>query len=460
MIIDKLQQATTIPEKIAVLKNERVLPDVKKFNSEYIVKEHEIFTNLSKYPDKTIENETIVNGVKTITTGIRPLVRVGLPYQKNIVKMATTFMFGNAVTYSNDVEDSLLFDAFKLVLDKNKAEFIDRDIETFVGRFTECVELWFLTQEENEYFGFPSKTRLKVEILSPDVYSFYPIFDMNGDMIFFSREFKSGDDTIFETYTDDVIVTYRETKTGWVLEETKANVIGKIPIVYHNRDQVEWADVQTAIDRLERIYSNVGESNDSFAYPILALTGKVEGSFSKNNSGRVLQLGDNASAKFVDQPNGNENINGEVQRLERDIEYFTSTPKITPSNLEGLGNMLSGAGAEFLFLSAHLKVRDKLSQYIPNLQRRMSLIVSFLKFMNVRFANLELEVTPTIKPFVVNDHAEFMRFLMEINGNKPLYSQAYAMELAGVKDPEQMIEEILNEDLKDTELNNSKEFGL
>ncbi|MCW0487213.1 phage portal protein, partial [Riemerella anatipestifer] len=68
----------------------------------------------------------------------------------------------------------------------------------------------------------------------------------------------------------------------------------------------------------------------------------------------------------------NQSLTEETDRLERDVHDFTATPNISFNNMKGLGNMLAGSNAEFLFLSAHLKVMDKLAIYIPALQRRAS----------------------------------------------------------------------------------------
>ena len=54
--------------------------------------------------------------------------RIPLAYQKDIVTIAVTFLFANPVKYTNKLEDTLLFDAFQKVLDKEKSIFLDREI--------------------------------------------------------------------------------------------------------------------------------------------------------------------------------------------------------------------------------------------------------------------------------------------------------------------------------------------
>ena len=420
--------------------------DVTKYNNEYDVKKHGIFTNLVKYPDRTVITDYVdENNIKRSKTVIIPLNRIGLPYQKKIVSIATTFFCGNPIKYTNNNENEELYKSFQKVIEKNKMKFIDRDVIQSVSRFTEVAELWYHIEEPNEDYGFPSKFKLKVKILTPDINKLYPVFDSNDNLVSFAREWKVKNKTFFEVYTAENIIKFEKEK-DWVQTESVINPIGKIPIVYRKQEDVEWADVQSAIERLEGIYSSTAESNDRFAFPILKVKGKVTGQLTQDKSGRVFQLDEGADIEFANQPNAGENITVEINRLERDIHDFTSTPNISFDNMKGLGNMMAGSSAEFLFLSAHLKVMDKLSIHIPALQRRISIIESYLKLFNVKYKNDTLDVEPVVTPFVINNDADFIRSLMEANGGKPIYSQEYSMQKAGIKNPTEMIEQIGNEE--------------
>lgn len=446
-----------ISEIIESYKGGRELPDIEAYNKDYNVNKHKIF-NVAEYPDKKAESEYVdEDGNKKTEIKTVKLNRIGLPYQKKIVNIATTFLCGEPIKYTNNSEDTELYDAFQKVIEKNKMKFIDKEIVTAVGRFTECAELWYHIEEANQHYGFSSKFRLKVKVLTPDKNNLYPIFDENGELTSFSREFKVGDKTIFEVYTAEKIIRY-ENDGEWKETINTENPIGKIPVVFYKQEQVEWADVQSAIERLEQIYSNNAESNDKFAYPILKLRGEVVGQFTKDNTGKVMQLGENADADFVVPPTANQSLNDEISRLERDIHDFTSTPNISFDNMKGLGNMLAGSSAQFLFLSAHLKVMDKLAIYIPAFQRRASVIKSYLQYINVKLDNKELDIEPVITPFVINNEAEFIRFLMEANGNKPIYSQEYSMQKAGVKNAKEMMKQMQDEENHAVEEQNSREF--
>ena len=79
--------------------------------------------------------------------------------------------------------------------------------------------------------------------------------------------------------------------------------------------------------------------------------------------------------------------------------------------------------------------------------------------MNIQFKNSDLVLTPIVTPFVVNNDSEFIKMLMEANGNQPLISQEESMRRFGIKDPNAMIEQINGENTSRNELNNATQFN-
>lgn len=449
---EKYYQLQTIGEKIAYLKDNGIsLPNIEQYNMEWDETRHRIMTDLYNYPDRIVEYEYAdEEGKKREGKRIEKLNRIPLAYQKEIVANAVTFLYGNPVKYTNNIEDTTLFDTYLKILDKEKMIFIDREIAKTNGRFTQCAELWWVADEVNQYYGFQSQFRLKVTVLSPDKNKMYPYFNDQGDMVAFLREYEKRIDgqkvKYYEIYTAERIAILRDANGGIELVSETANSIGKIPIVWYSFENVEWSKVQKAIERLEEIASDAGEVNKKFSAPILALTGEVTGSFSKDKTGKVMQLkGDNAKADFVQPPNASESLSNEKEDLESIIYKMTNSVNISPEALEGLGNMLATENAAFLFMLPHLKVMDKMSVYVPALKRRMSIVKSFLQLMNTGFRNSDLDAEPVITPYIINNEAKFYEMLMTVNGNQPLFSQKTTMERAGVKDVEQELEEINSE---------------
>lgn len=446
---EKYYQLQTIGEKIAYLKNNGLeLPNIEQFNSEWDETKHRIMTDLYNYPDRIVEYEyTDQEGNKKEGKRTEKINRIPLAYQKEIVANAVTFLYANPVKYTNNLDDAGMYDAYLKILDKEKVIFMDREIAKSNGRFTQCAELWWVSEEPNNFYGFPSQFRLKMNVLTPDKNKMYPYFNEQGDMVAFLREYEKRIEgqkvKYYEIYTAERIAILRDENGGIALVSENQNSIGKIPIVFYQFENVEWSKAQKAIERLEEIASDTGEVNKKFSAPILALTGEVTGSFSKDKTGKVLQLkGENATADFVQPPNASESLSNEKEDLESIIYKMTNSVNISPDALQGLGNMLATENAAFLFMLPHLKVMDKMAVYVPALKRRMSIVKSFLQLMNTSFRNSDLDAEPVITPYIINNEAAFYRMLMEVNGNQPLFSQKTTMERAGVKDVEQELEEI------------------
>ena len=430
--------------------------NIEPYKKQYDVKEHAIFQDKHKYPDQSIlipitdeEGNPMLdaNGKERFRKSYRALNRVGLPYQKRIVDIAT--MFQTAIPYKYTAEDSPLFTAFQEVIKSNKMSFSDSKICTEVKRYTQVAELWYPEEEENEKYGVPSKFLLRHKILSPEKYKLYPRFDDNNNLISFAVESTTKEgEIVFQAFTAEFIYTFT-TKNGQTTTKVKKNIIGKIPVVLYQQDKPEWDAVQHLIEIAEVQRTYFSESNRKFGEPILMIAGKVEGKMSGNNTGgKVFEVKDGGNVQFVVPPNANESFDKEMSMNRRDIHEFSHTPDLSDEFYAGKGNMLSGVGRKLAWLPAHLKVKDNEAIFIPALQRRINIILAFLSKMYLPFEKelKDIDITPIITPFDIDDDTEMIRTLMEANGGKPLLSQREAMQRFGITDPEAQLQQIKDEE--------------
>lgn len=439
--------------------------DISQYQRQYDVKKHEILTNKHRYPDPEIMiplTDEVGNplldsqGKPRFEKRYRSLNRIGLPYQKRIVEIAT--MFQTAIPYKYTAEDSKLFTAFQEVIKSNKMSFSDSKICTEVKRYTQVAELWYPEEEQNEQYGVPSKFLLRHKVLSPENYKLYPRFDDNNNLISFAIESTTKEgETVFQAFTAEFVYTFT-TKNGQTTTEVKPNIIGKIPVVLYQQDKPEWDSVQHLIEIAEEQRTYFSESNKKFGEPILMIAGRVEGKTATNNTGgKVFEVKDGGNVQFVVPPNANENFDREMTMNRRDIHEFTHTPDLSDEFYAGKGNMLSGVGRKLAWLPAHLKVKDNEAIFIPALQRRINIILAFLSKMYISFEKelKDIDITPIITPFDIDDDTEMIRTLMEANGGKPLLSQREAMQRFGITDPEAQLQQI-----KDEENNNLNEAAI
>lgn len=436
-------------EYIKHLKSE----DVEAYNDQYEVTKHKIFTDFATYPDRIITSKYYdENGEEQTETKTEKINRIGLPYQKRIVTIGKIFQCGIPYIYEANptAQENDFYNAFLEVISENKMQFLDMNLAEYCKRFTMTAELWYVEEDKNTKYGFDSNYEIKCKVISPEDYGIYAKFDEKDDLTSLTIHTKTETKEAYQIYTAEEIITLTKEDGNWTRESAK-NAIEKIPLVFYEQDNVEWHDVQNLIEIAERQRTYQSESNKKFGEPILKLAGEVLSSGKSDGGGRVLQLKNGGDADFIQPPNANESFKDEMRTNRRDIHEFTQTPDISDEFFEGKGNMLSGIGRKLTWLPAHLKVLENNKIYSTALQRRISIVSSFLKLANPKFETAieTLKIKPVITPFDINNKDDMIDTLMAANGNKPLMSQQTSMVRYGINDVDAEIEQINKENVKD-----------
>lgn len=479
LLVSLTQQQEGTPDfakAIAELKTRRGLkaPDLEMAKM-LDPKEHDVMDK-NKRKDKDVkvdksqsggEKISVVEGGEDTTTRKEPVARVALALQKRIVNSHVAFLFGNRVWLNAEAREEAektVLQAVKRALYDVKEKSLNRKVAKQIMSCTEVAELWFPVERENNTYGFDSKFKLRCAVFSPILGdNLYPYFDDSGDMIAFSREYTAEGDNnkktiYFETYTASLIFKWMQGSKGYEVVEgyPKENVVGKIPVVYGQQEEVEWADVQNLIDRLEKLLSNFADTNDYHASPKIVVKGELKGFAKKGEAGAILQLeGEDASAEYLAWQNAPESVKLEIETLLRMIYTITQTPDVSYDSVKGLG-AISGVALKLLFMDAHLKVQDHCEVFDEYLQRRINVIKAFIAKFNVNLAGAaeNLQIEPEIIPYMIDDEKADIEKWILANGNKPLISQKRAMELAGlVKDTEEDYKTLQEEADRD------KQFG-
>lgn len=443
-VIDELKKGRIVAE-----------PDTETFKKQLDPLKHDVF-NKALRPDKKVkvdpddknqEDATVVtSGDGETKTRIEKVARIAVALQKLIVKRAVAFAFGNPVTLDCTPEDdaeTAVLKALKKVLFSNKEKSFNRKVARQLFSCTEVAELWYTVEQPTNAYGFSSKYKLRCALLSPLLGdTLYPYFDDSGDMAAFSREFTVTDRTgkkrtFFETYTEYMLYRWvQDGVNGWVLDEgyPKENPVGKIPVVYGCDTQVEWADVQILIDRLEKLLSNFADTNDYHASPKIVVKGDLKGFAKKGESGAILELeGDDASASYLAWQNAPESVKLEIETLLKLIYTISQTPDISFDSVKGLG-AISGVALKLLFMDAHLKVADHQEVLDEYLQRRINVILAFISKLNVdlKGATESIQIEPVITPYMIVDKAAEIKIWQDANGGNPVMSQKASFSAAGL----------------------------
>jgi len=459
-VIEKLKSGRNSPD-----------PDIDLYLSQLNPSKHDIF-DPAKRPDKIVkvdrtkenkEHQTLDVGYiggESELTRIERVARIAFAIQKLIVKRSVSFTFGNPVTLNAEPEndsEKLVLKAVKGILFDTKSRTVNRKVAREIFSTTEAAEYWYPVEKPTEKYGFKSKWKLRVAIFSPkNGDKLYPCFDETGDMIAFSREFSivdnEGKTTVyFEAYTDTEHRKWKRSDSKWEVVEgfPKPIIIGKIPIIYGRQDFVEWEDVQVLIDRLETLLSNFADTNDYHSSPKIVVKGELLGFTQKGESGSILQLdGEGAEAKYLSWQHAPESVKLEIETLLRMVYTITQTPDISFDSVKGIG-AISGIALKLLFLDAHLKVQEKMEIFDDYLQRRMSILQSYIGKFNTQLHSAceSLTIEPEIIPYMIEDEQAKVKLLTDANGGKPVVSQKTSVQQLGwVDDIDAEYDQILKEE--------------
>ena len=481
-----LQEGSDIQGLIGELCNGRITaqPKTNEYTQQIDPKLHDAM-EAKKRPDKMVgvdKNADDYGEVLNVNPNaelqregarLEPVARIALAIQRLIRDRAVSFTFGNPVTYSCKPEDKTQEDvlqAIKRVFYDVKISTINRRAARNIYGTTEVAELWYPVEgEEHKLYGFPTKKKFKVALFSPafgDV--LYPYFDENRDMVAFSREFRrKGKDlvsrTYFETYTKDWHYLWScenkedgQKNGNWELMEgyPKKLAIGKIPVIYGSQPKVEWEDVQTLIDRLEKLLSNFADTNDYHASPKIFVEGKIIGFARKGEAGGIIEGEEGAKAQYLSWANAPDSVKLEIETLLKMIYTITQTPDISFDTVKGIGSV-SGIALKLLFMDAHLKVQDKCEIFNDYLQRRINVVKAFLKEANKKQQGWEeaadkLVVEPIITPYVIEDEQSKINILTAANGNRQIASRRATVQRLGWA-------ENVEDEIKDIEADEAKE---
>lgn len=438
----------------ALKTRQRDMPDVVKIENQWNPTKHDVF-NPSIRPDKTIKKEVDGNEV----TSLEKVTRVGLAIQKLIVKRAASFLFGREVvinTSSNKLssQEEQAFQAIKRILSDNKEKSHNKELARELFKCTEVAELWYSYDKENSSYGFEAEAKIKSSIFSPlKGDSLYPLFDQHGDMIAFSRGFKRKEKgkeiSYFETYTDEEFVQWKENGSAWEEAVRKAITIGKIPIVYGTQEETEWADVQNIIDRLEKLLSNFGDTNDYHGSPKIFFTGDLEGFASKGEAGQILQGTEGSKAEYLSWDHAPESVKLEIENDLRMIYSLTQTPDISFDSVKAIG-AVSGVALKLMFMDAHLKVEDKKEIFDEFLTRRYNILKAYVGELNngLKTAAESLELEPEITPYMITDEQSLVEMLVSATGQKQILSRKSAIRILNFTDDvESELKDIEDEEL-------------
>lgn len=405
-----------------------------------------------KIPNGTFNDQ----GIENTTSSFEEVNRISLPLQKLIVARRAAFMNVGAMKIKaspiTDKQKQLLAMVEKCRED-NKLRYKAKEIAKRMMSELQVAELWYSESADAGYWGELAPkgiAKMRMKILSPSLGDeLLPVFNSNGDLVYFGRKYKTpidytdltnqeieikeGNEVLrFDIYTSEKLLQFKKGKDGWLLENQTAYSYGKMPIIYYSQPEAEWADVQGAITRVETAISNLGDVVDYNGSPILVASGDIKNFAKKGESGKVLELELGASVNYVSWDAAPESIRLELNTLLDFVYTCTQTPNISFQEMKGLGGV-SGVAFDRVFMDAHLAAQAKLDGvYGECLQRQLNFLKSACITINSTLkSEAQFSMVPEVPLFRINDLAESITNLSTATTAK-IVSQKTAVEKLGL----------------------------
>lgn len=415
---------------------------------------HKVFdTNVRKKKKTKVADGYDANGQPKYKTKYTDVCRVAIPIQKVLVERSVGFLLSTPVMYSykGKVSDKAteLHEKVLRCFDDSKIDFFDKKLARSIFRGREAAELWYHVPNDK---GKPSGD-IRVTLLSAvNGDDLFPLFDSYGKMTAFMRVYTTiGWDSLkvthIDVYTSTLLYNYTLTNGKATLEKVGPHGFDRIPIVYYRQEQSEWADVQPAIDRMETLVSNWGDTDDYFGSPSYFVKGALLGYAEKGEQGKIYQAQGESDMRVLSWDNSPESIRGELSTLRDIIFSFTQTPDVSFEAMKTLGNNTSGASIRLMFTDPHMKAQVKMEMFGEAFTRRYNIVKSVISTLNNISENVsdELYVRPQFTPYLPKNDAEILQMLTQCTTDSIISQETAVSKNPLVDNPQDELERLQSE---------------
>ena len=436
-------------EAIAALKNKTDIPPSwqTQLQKEYDPKLHPI-NNKNLYPDVVTDE------------GIEPVTRVALNLQKLATKRMCALTVGipaKRVYKPENEQEQQAADLIESIFEAQRINSLNRT--RLIPYFAACemATLWYAIPEEHNEYTVPSKIKIRTRVFSPMTgHELYPLFDEYGMMMAFSVGYRvkqgKSEIQVFETFTKDLHIRWKQGAGGWQEEVREAVTYGKIPVIYAKRDEPIWEDTSPIVYELEWSLSRNGNYLRKNSKPILSIyadeeieVGK-EGSQDKEFKG-VFQFPQGSKLEYVTWSQSTETLKFHVDALR---SWFFTQLQLPDWSYDKMSQQaLSGESRKQMFTDAMTKVEDEAGDIRAFMEREVNVVKAFAAIVapGLEQAINSLRFKVVITPYTINDEKETINNLQAANGGKALISHLESIELFGhSSNPKATLEEMQEED--------------
>lgn len=407
-------------------------------------------------------------------------VRIALPIQKVLVNRAVGFLFGNKVEYKlaqiaqlaqemqrkPNSQQNRLYNAVMKVFHQNKMRYFDKKLARTIFRCREAAELWYLPT--NEHGNIDLQGKMRVKLLSPlEGDKLYPHYDNFDRMDGFAREYVIYDEAglavrHFDVYDSRFVYQYVDgaPEGGWQMQGVpKRHGFSKLPIVYYRIEQALWEDVQWAIERVEDLISNWGDTNDYFGTPKYFVKGKILGFAEKGEQGSVFQGEKDTNMNVLSWDSSPVSVSGELANLMSFIFSCSHSADISFERMKEVGNNTSGAAIRLMLIDPHMNAEDQTELFGEMFTRRCNVVANAIVETGIYENGIpasvaqDTEFEPIFKPYMPENQMERLQMITSSAGGQATTSKRRGIELNPLNDdPNRIQQEIEDEQQQALEL--------
>lgn len=424
---------------------------------EYDTRLHPVM-NKEKYPDIVLYEERVSEtdvdeygrpkAVK-VATGVEKVSRVTYDLMRLAVKRTTELCFGIPIKriYKPEKDNEKQKEIARYlenIFQRNRINSVNIDRSNKLYSSCEVATIWYAVREDNNYYGFNSKLKLRCATYSPmQGDSIYPLYDETGDLVALSfkytRKVADKDVSFFDTYTADTHIAWSNTgELGWSLSgQVEPIAIGKIPAVYRYRRQPAWEDRAPIVYEMEWAVSRNGNYLRTNSRPILMAAVNEEVGYGNEPKADaafrdIVQYPQGSTLQYVTWNQAIDNLKFYVEELKQSFFTQLQLPDWSYENMKT--SPMSGEARKQLFIDCHLKVKDEAGDWIEFFDREVNVVKAFLKQMLPQDWHNDIDalvVENQMTPYIIDDRKEDAEILLLKNGQKPLMSQRESIQALG-----------------------------
>ena len=379
-------------------------------------KQHDVHDETIRKKNKVLVEEVDEAGKKRSRYEEREVNRISTSLERIIVNTHTSF----AVGLDPDLRAEPKTDAQRHMLEliretekRNKIRNVNRRVVRSVLSETMVAEYWWSVEDEEFYDGKDyaggAKTRLRCEVWSPfrgD--KLVPVLNTLGDLESFYRFYSVKDDSgrlidrLMEIDRANV-TTYEKGSDGWVILRSAPHGFGKIPVIYMQIKEALCECIQSKRKRIEELESNKADCTNENFFPKVVVRGQMTGLQATGRT-QVLQMSGDADVRYLTWDQSTAAAESELERLIDECFSMTMTPRISPKDLQGLGGALSGVAFKYVFMGAHIAVRDHEEFIGEYLARRYSFLKHAIALQVPSVSEGRgLSLDPVLVPFTIEE---------------------------------------------------------